>query len=140
MGNMKDIADNVRGNLIPELSALRRVPIRYRYILPLTVVKRFQCIVIGSAQGVLTVAITERQNTTVIELLKRYTGQTIFPVLVEPNRMSLLIRRIERYQQCRRFFYIGTRNASVTACYMYTVRRLEVDSMVMLLSSPRTKR
>src|SRR6266516_6831508 len=104
MATMKDTADNVRGSLIPQLFALRRVPMRYRRILPLTVMKRFQCIVIGSAPGVLTVAITDRQNTSVIESLRRFTGQAIFPVLIDPTKMRLLLQRIERYEQSRGVF------------------------------------
>lgn len=80
MGTIKDIADSVRGNLIPQLYVLRRVPARYRRMLPLAIMKQFQCIVVGSAQGVLTVAITDRQNTAVIESLRSLTGQAIFPL------------------------------------------------------------
>ena len=94
MGNMKDSADSVRGNLIPQLYVLRRVPMRYRRMLPLTIMKRFQCIVVGSAQGVLTVAITDQQNTSVIESLRSITGRAIFPVLIDPTRMRLLIQRV----------------------------------------------
>ena len=50
---MKDIADSVRGNLIPQLYVLRRVPMRYRRMLPLTFMQQFQCRVVGSAQGVM---------------------------------------------------------------------------------------
>ncbi len=137
MGNMKDIADNVRGSRIPHLPVIRRIPMRYHRILPLTVMKRFQCIVIGSAQGVLTVAITDRQNISVIESLRRYTGQAIFPVLIDPARMRLLLQRIERYEQYRKVFYPGTREVE---CYLYAVRQLQVDSMVMFLSRQVTRR
>src|SRR5258708_38721450 len=99
MGNMKDIADSVRGNLIPQLYILRRVPMRYSRILPLTIMKRFQCIVVGSAQGVLTAAITDRQNISLIESLKRITGQAIFPVFIHRTQMRLLSPRIERNAQ-----------------------------------------
>src|SRR6266705_5089401 len=141
MGTMKDIADNVRGSLIPQLYVLRRVPMRYRRILPLTVMKRFQCIVVGSAPGVLTVAITDRQNTSIIESLKIYTGQAIFPVLIDPTRMRLLIQRIERYEQCRSAFYS---RADMEPCkqnyYQHSMLRHQVGSIVMLLSSQKTRR
>lgn len=131
MGNMKDIADSVRGNLIPQLYVLRRVPMRYRRMLPLTIMKRFQCIVVGSAQGVLTVAITDRQNTSVIESLRRITGQAIFPVLIDPNRMRLLIQRIERYEQV---FSARTRHAREQVYYLHMKRQFQVSSIMMLLA------
>jgi Type II secretion system (T2SS), protein E, N-terminal domain len=138
---MKDIADNVRGSLIPQLFVLRRVPMRYRRILPLTVMKRFQCVVVGSAPGVLTVAITDRQNSIIIESLKKFTGQAIFPVLIDPTRMRLLIQRIERYEQCRSAFYsMADRNHRKTNYYQYSMLRLQVGSLVILLSNQKTRR
>ena len=86
MGTVQDSADTIRGNLIPQLFVLRRVPMRYYHILPLTIMKKFQCIVVGSAPGVLTVAITNRQNTLAIEFLTNFTGQSIFPVLIDPKK------------------------------------------------------
>jgi len=139
MGSMKNIANNVRGSLIPQLCVLRRVPMRYRQFLPLPVVKRFQCIVLGSAQGVLTVAITDPQNTLAIESLRRITGQAIFPVLIDPNRMRLLIQRIERCNLCRRALYPPAREVKEIECYRYILHRLQVASMVMLLAHQNTK-
>lgn len=133
MGNMKDIADSVRGNLIPQLYVLRRVPTRYRRMLPLTIMKRFQCIVVGSAQGVLTVAITDRQATSVIESLRSITGQAIFPVLIDPTRMRLLIQRIERYEQV---FFTRTRDVY----YLHMKRRFQVSSIMLLLAYQKTRR
>ena len=127
---MKDSADSVRGNLIPQLYVLRRVPMRYRRILPLTIMKQFQCIVVGSAQGVLTVAITDRQNTSVIESLRSITGRPIFPVLIDPTRMHLLIHRIERYEQV---FYARTRNAREQAYYLPMKRQFQASSIIMML-------
>ncbi len=131
MGNMKDIADSVRGNLIPQLYVLRRVPTRYRRMLPLTIMKRFQCIVVGSAQGVLTVAITDRQNTSVIESLRSITGQAIFPVLIDPTRMRLLIQRIERYEQV---FSARTQHTREQVYYLHMKRQLQVSSIMILLA------
>lgn len=91
----------IRGNLIPQLSALRRVPPRYRDVLSLKVMKQHQCAVVGSAQGVLTVAITDRYNTQLIETLEKITGRRVFPVLVEPSQMRLLIRHLEYHESSR---------------------------------------
>ena len=141
MGTVKDIADNVRGSLIPQLFVLRHVPMRYHRVLPLTFMKRFQCIVVGSAPGVLTVAITDRQNTAVIESLRKFTGQAIFPVLIDPTRMRMLIQRIERYEQYRCAFYARTyRNARKTEYYQYYKLRLRAGSIIMFLSSQNTRR
>jgi len=139
MGSMRNIANNVRGSLIPQLYVLRRVPIRYRQFLPLTVMKRFQCIVVGSAQGVLTVAITDPQNTSAIESLRRITGQAIFPVLIDSNRMRLLIQRIERCELCRRALYPAAREVKEIECYLYVLHRLQVASIVMLLAHQNIK-
>lgn len=140
MGNMKDIADSVRGSLIPQLYVLRRVPLRYRRMLPLPIMKRFQCMVVGSAQGVLTVAITDRQNTSAIESLRKITGQAIFPVLIDPDRMRLLIQRIERCEQNKQAFYSTTRQAREQAYYLSIRRQLTVSSIMMLLTSQRIGR
>src|SRR5437763_12905847 len=95
---MQATAPSVDGNLIPQYSDLRRIPMRYEHILPLKVMKRYHCAVIGSAQGVLTVAITTRQDTSLIETLTRLTGCPIFPVWVSPARMRLLIQRLEGWE------------------------------------------
>ncbi len=88
MGQIQDTAQDACGNIIPRLGHLRRIPMCYRHILPL-------------APGVLTVAITDRQNTVLLEALSELTGYTIFPVWVNLSRMRLLIRRIERWEQRR---------------------------------------
>ena len=96
MKKMRAMVPDVQGEVIPRLSNLRYVPMRYRHILPLQIMKRYRCVVIGAAQGVLTVAVSDPQNTRVLEVLSKYTRRAIFPVWVEPVRMQLLIRRIER--------------------------------------------
>jgi len=98
---MQATAPSVDGNLIPQYSDLRRIPIRYHHILPLKVMKRYHCAVIGSAQGILTVAITTRRDTSLIETLTRLTGRPIFPVWVSPARMRLLIQRLECWEHRR---------------------------------------
>ena len=99
MGSMKEIANTIGGDGIPRLKTLRRIPTPYRQTLPLNVIKRYQCLVVGAARGVLTVAISDAQDGLVIEALSALTGQRIFPVLIDPVRMRLLIRRMERYER-----------------------------------------
>ena len=96
MGKMQETKPCVHNNLIPQLRDLRRIPMRYQRMLPLKVMKRYRCVVIGSAQGVLTVAITDRHDTFLIRTLTKFIGRPIFPVWVKPARMHLLIKRIER--------------------------------------------
>ena len=85
----------LQGAMIPILWTLRRIPGQYRHFLPIAVMKRHQCIVIGGDRSILTVAITEPESTCILHALSALTGRTIFPVLIDPARMRLLIRRIE---------------------------------------------
>jgi hypothetical protein len=136
---MNDFSESLDGNPIPQLSELRRAPLRYRHILPLTIMKRYQCIVVGAAKGKLTIAITDTQNMEVIESLSRYTGKAIFPVLIDPQRMHLLIQRIERGEQCSRNLYSKWKQAKGNACYLYTLQRLQISSILMLITSQKTR-
>jgi len=86
----------------PRFNTLRWVPLRYRRILPLEVMKRYLCIVVGATQGELTVAFAAQPNKSVVEALKKLTGHKIFPVLVAPAKIRLLIHRIESYERHRR--------------------------------------
>jgi hypothetical protein len=134
---MKDFLVGFDDNPIPYLGALRRAPMRYRHILPLTIIKRYQCLVVGAAKGKLTVAIASRRNMEVIEFLGRYTGKTIFPVLVDPSRMQLLIQRIERCEQCSRNSFMKLNQAGEMECYLYTLRRNEINAILILITSQR---
>ena len=85
----------------PRFDTLRWVPLRYRSMLPLDVMKQYQCIVVGATQRELTVAFTAEQNKVVIRALQKLTSLNIFPVLVQPAKFRLLIHRIEAYEQHR---------------------------------------
>lgn len=95
LGEMNTTANSEPGSTIPQYSNLRHVPGRFRHTLPLNVMKQYQCVVVGYARGVLTVAFSDQQDITVIETISQLTRHTIFPVLVSPIRMRLLIKRIE---------------------------------------------
>jgi hypothetical protein len=101
LGEMKEMVGREHNTTIPQYSNLRRVPGRFRHTLPLNVMKQYQCVVVGYARGVLTVAISDQQDITVIETLSHMTRRTIFPVLVTPVRMQLLIKRIENNKHYR---------------------------------------
>ncbi len=89
-------AKEERREIIPRLSTLRRIDPRYRYLLPLHIMKRYRCIVVGGKRGMLTVALTEAKDERVVSYLHQYTGCSIFTVLIEPERMRLLLQRAER--------------------------------------------
>src|SRR5437764_5302216 len=129
VGNMTDSSESLDGNPIPQLSELRRAPLCYRHILPLTIMKQYQCIVVGAAKGKLTIAITDTQNLEVIEALSRYTRKTIFPVLIDPKRMHLLLQRIERREQGRGNLYSKRNQAKGTAGYLYTLQQIQISSI-----------
>ena len=99
LGEMKEMAGRESDTTIPQYSNLRRVPGRFRQALPLNVMKQCQCVVVGYARGILTVAISDQQDISVLDTLSKLTGRTIFPVLVSPVRMRLLIQRIENYKR-----------------------------------------
>ena len=84
-----------RREIIPRLSTLRRIDPRYRYLLPLHIMKRYRCIVVGGKRGMLTVALTAK-NERIVSYLHHHTGCSIFTVLIEPERMRLLLQRAER--------------------------------------------
>lgn len=92
---------------IPRLDTIRRVQTRYQRILPLELMKRYQCIVVGSARGVLTIAITDTGQSPLIASLKHLTGKPIFTVLIEPARMRMMIERIERCQHRKKKKLLG---------------------------------
>lgn len=98
---MNDMARGISGDPIPRFMHVRRVPTQYRHALTLKVMKLHLCAVLGSAPGILTVAITDGYNIPLIETLGLLTGRTIFPVLVEPHRMKLLVQRVEFYERRR---------------------------------------
>ncbi len=93
---------------IPRFDTIRRVPSRYHRIFPLALMKAYQFAVIGAAGNTLTIAITYQHQRPVIESLHKLTGRAVFPVLVEPARMRLLIEGIERCEQ-RKYYQLRGR-------------------------------
>lgn len=94
----KLVDDVLQDVMIPKLWTLRRISGRYRYLLPVAVMKRYQCVIVGGEGSILTVAITKPKDTHIFNAIGALTGCRIFPVLVDPIRMRLLIRRIERLE------------------------------------------
>ncbi len=120
----KKLVDEVLPDvMIPKLWTLRRIPGRYRYLLPVAVMKRYQCVIVGGEGSILTVAITKPNDTRIFNAIGALTGCSIFPVLVDPVRMRLLIRRIERLE----YAYYASMN-SLTFYYA-----LQQRSMLLFL-------
>ncbi len=120
----KKLADDVLQDvMIPKLWTLRRISGRYRYLLPVAVMKRYQCVIVGGEGSILTVAITKPKDTRIFNAIGALTGCSIFPVLVDPARMRLLIRRIERLE----YAYYASMN-SLTFYYA-----LQQRSMLLFL-------
>ena len=115
----------VNNSPIPRLDTVRRVPGRYHHILPLGLMKQYQCIVVGAAKGTLTIAIIDQQQRSIIESLEKLTGYTIFTVLIDPTRMQLLISRIERFESQRRQKKLLGR-----PCYLH---RIQLQSFILHL-------
>lgn len=90
------MVQGIHTHAIPRFVHVRRVPTRYCLILPLSLMKRCQCVVVGAAPGILTVAVTDPENRLLLTMLHNLTGLSIFPVLVEERRMRLLLIRLER--------------------------------------------
>jgi hypothetical protein len=84
--------------------------------------KRYQCIVVGAAQGTLTVAISDRSDREVIDALRKQTGRTVFPVVIPEARMRLLLQRIERDQR-----RMGT------LWHLYYPKRFQVHGMLQYI-------
>lgn len=101
--DIQESAERMHRNLVPRLYDIRRVPVRYQQILPLSVVRRYQCVVIGASRKGLTVGITNRNSHALLDYLQVLTRTTVFPVLIDPKRMHLLIIRIERFQRIHCF-------------------------------------
>jgi len=140
MENWNELTAQVRGSLIPRYSTLRRVPTRYRRMLPLSLMKRHQCLVIGSAPGVLTVAIQDPHNTAGLDALSEFTGLAIFPVLIEPSRMRLLLGRLEQCHRCQSNSSLRLEGASCTiSSYRCVLCCLQLPSIMLSLLPSQTR-
>lgn len=84
---------------MPRLAPLRRVPLRYSSLLPLHMILRYQCVVIGKSKGSITVALTDPKSLCILPLIAYLTGCYVFPVIVDPCLMRLLLQRLERAER-----------------------------------------
>jgi len=98
---VKEMAPEIHSNVIPRFSDLRRVPTPYQRILSLKAMRQYRCVIVGAAQGMLTVAITDTEAMSFIDFLSKITQRSIFLVFVEPGRMDLLLHRLERQERRR---------------------------------------
>ena len=122
------MVNDLSNGTLPRLPTIRRVPTRCSRMLPLTLMKRWQCTVLGAARGVLTVAISDSQRAATAASLEIITGRPIFFVLVDPPCMRLLISRLERYEhhKCR----------EALGCPFY-LHRLQLHAFILFLREQR---
>lgn len=103
---------------LPQLQHIRRIPERYREVLPLRVMQHHHCAVVGVARGVLTIAVASPCPTPLIDLLARFTGYSVFPVYVQSAKMDLLLRRVERWQRARKRGYFPLRQKPLVCTHI----------------------
>jgi hypothetical protein len=89
----------VKSLRVPRFENLRWAPLSYRGMLPLSIMLQHQCFVVGATHSELTVVFADVPSKPVIDILARLSGRHIYPVLAKPNRVRLLIRRIEQYER-----------------------------------------
>ncbi len=119
----------VNSSQILHYDSMRWIPLYYRRLLPLQVMKRYHCIAVGSEGGVLTVAFDERPHPKLLDGLRRLTGQIIFPVLVHPKRMRLLLQRADFCNSYR-----------VSSFQHYYLHRYFIHTTLASFASPFDKR
>ncbi|GHO84328.1 hypothetical protein [Dictyobacter formicarum] len=121
---------------LPRLAPLRRVPLRYSSLLPLHMILRYQCIVIGKSKGSITVAFTDQKSLYILPLIADLTGCHVFPVTIDSCLMRLLLQRLVRAEREKRW-----------GRYRYAERVQIVDgsvqpslhTMIQFLTSPSMK-
>jgi len=121
---VKEMAPEIHSSVIPRFSDLRRVPTSYQRILSLKAMRQYRCVIVGAAQGMLTLAITDTRAMSFIDFLSKITKRSIFLVLVEPGRMDLLLQRLERQERRR-----GRRLYPISFLLLY-----QVDVILILLT------
>lgn len=115
---------------MPRLFTLRRVSRQCRRMLPLNVMKRYQCVVIGMDDDALTIAIVDARSSCIFHAISILTGRTIFPVLIDVERMQLLLRRIERAERGGPW-----QQQVLTRPYIVDAFPLNIHTMLQLLTS-----
>jgi len=91
----------------PELSALaRKLGIPYLSLLPrkkraqvqqfvtLELAQELRCYPLGRERGMLTVAVADPQNSSVLDRLHQETGLHIFPVLTQPQELQMALDQL----------------------------------------------
>jgi hypothetical protein len=101
------MAYTIQQGPLPNFKSIRRVPSRCQHVLPLHLMLRYQCIVVGTARDTLTLAIADERQRQSIEDLERLLGRSIFTVLVDASRMQLLLSRLERRERQKQGKVVG---------------------------------
>jgi hypothetical protein len=79
---------------VPYLSPPQHIPSSVRNLLPLEVMRQFQCLPIGRDRNSLTVALADPTDRGALHRLEEITGLTIFPVMTDPEALEALARPV----------------------------------------------
>lgn len=77
---------------VPYLAPPQHIPNSVRNLLPLDVMRQFQCLPIGRDRNSLTVALADPTDRSALHRLEEITGLTIFPVMTDPEALEALAR------------------------------------------------
>src|SRR5579863_2158422 len=76
--SVKTMVYDLQEGSIPRFYSLRRIPRECSSILPLEVMKRYQCVVVGLTGRTLTLAITHPRYLFLCKVISKLTGYTVF--------------------------------------------------------------
>ena len=80
---------------IPYLSLLpRKKRAQIQQLIALELAQELRCYPLGRERGMLTVAVADPQDSTILERLRRETGLHIFPVLTQPQELQMALDQL----------------------------------------------
>lgn len=80
---------------IPYLSLIpRKKRAQIQQLIALELAQELRCYPLGRERGMLTVAVADPQNSSVLERLRRETGLHIFPVLTQPQELQMALDQL----------------------------------------------
>ncbi len=80
---------------IPYLSLLpRKTPQRVQQLVDLRLAQELRCYPLGRERNMLTVALSDPQDQSVLERLQQETGLHIFPVLTNPQELQIALEQL----------------------------------------------
>ncbi len=106
-GEQRSLSASEKQETEPDVSALaRKLGIPYLSLIPrkkraqiqqliaLELAQELRCYPLGRERGMLTVAVADPQDASVLERLRRETGLHIFPVLTQPQELQMALDQL----------------------------------------------